>query len=463
MFRRSLLALTLALTIACGDDPEPEPASGSEPRRAPQQQRAPDSPALQFLPRLNEARGWTMEGDPQVIPAERLEGFLGHAAGIPQTYGALDASVGRYSSTGGRWATVTIFRYPDFVKAFGAYSATVPSHAKTVGIGNRGAAVPNNLTFWSGPYVVSITGGADPLSGASQASAATPPAPDPNPPDGAGDAPAEPEESAEYREGFGALANTVAERMPRAESLPAVFRFLPQRNMIEGSERFSAAPLFGQPALAGAFTAKFRSMGPPPPAPGTPAAIPRAGNPRQGDEQIITAAIIPTPDKQTAARVLASYRSFFARNGRLLDPVPNLGEENFIGEDKLAGRSVAFRLDRFVVVFNGYGEILEIRDLAIESAQRILNEIRQQLEALEEQEAELNEAQARGASRSRATRPQPQRSASPAATSTAPPTDSAAPPTSTQSPAPTSTQPPSPTSTQSPAQRPAPTSTQPLP
>ena len=410
--RPALLALVLAVLAACGGDPQPAEAPASPARKDEQSHRPPDSPALQFLPRLSEASGWTMQGDPEVVEGDRIRAYLDEASEVPATYGALDLSVGRYRSTGGRWATVTITRYPDFVKAFGAYSATIPPHAQPVGIGNRGATYNNTLTLWSGPYLASIVGGLE-RNAPTQATAASLPAPG-----GEADEPAVSDEEAARRAGFGALATTVAERMPRAESLPAVFRFLPQRALIPGSERFSAAPLFGQPALAGAFTAQYQSTTP---------------------DQKITAAIVPTPDKQTAARVLASYRTFFERNGRLLDPVPNLGEENFIGEDRLAGRSVAFRLDRFVVVFNGYGEILEIRDMSIEAAQRILNEIRQQLAALEKQEAEARGTTGTARPGTRPTQPAgpAEQPASPAQPAPVQPAPQSATPPETQPPAPT--------------------------
>lgn len=341
-----------------------------------------ESPALQFLPRLREAGAWELQGDPEVVAADQLESYLDWSAGIPSAYGALDATFARYSiPQQNRWASVRIVRYPDFVKAFGAYSSSVSESGRDVALGNRGAVTATSILFWSGPYVAQIMGDRPPL---------------PSPPDAtatAQDAPGEPEAPAASPEGvevdaaLAQLASSVAERMPKAEALPAVFRFMPQQRLIPGSEAFSAFPVLGQPILAGAFTARFQGE-----------------NPRTP----ITGVIVPTPDKQRAAQVLGQYRLFFERNGRLLDPVSNLGEENFVAEDRLAGRSVAFRLDRFVIIFNGYDDILLLRDLAIESASRILNEIRAQLQALEEQESAADSPAATGGPpQSGATAPRP--------------------------------------------------------
>ena len=82
---------------------------------------------------------------------------------------------------------------------------------------------------------------------------------------------------------------------------------------------------------------------------------------------------------QAAAQILNAYRALYMQNGRLLDPVPNLGEDNFTAEDKYLGRAVAFRIDRFVVAFNGYGSRQDLVDLATAADQKILGVIRKQL------------------------------------------------------------------------------------
>lgn len=403
---RLALPLLLAVAVLGGcrnSEAEQQPASPPAAQEQEARNQGPaESPALQFVPRLSEAKGWTLEGDPEVIPADGLENYFDTAARIPETYGALDTTVGRYISEEGHWANVRVTRYPDFVKAFGAYSSLLPESAQPVNLGNRGAAFGSQVLFWSGPYVVEIIGGVDPNPRTGQvaraALAQAGPAPNEDPADTT-PAGAPTARSPDDGPSFAELARAVAERMPEAEGLPAVFRFLPQRGLIPGSERFLADPPLGQPVLSGAFTAQYTTA--------------EEGRPP------ITAAIVPTPDKQTAARVLANYRRFFERNGRLLDPVPNLGEENFIGEDRFAGRSVAFRLDRFVVVFNGYDDVLLIRDLAIESAQRILNEIRRQLQALEE--AEKPAAARSGQRRPGTPAAAPQRRPQPAPAATPPP------------------------------------------
>jgi hypothetical protein len=95
--------------------------------------------------------------------------------------------------------------------------------------------------------------------------------------------------------------------------------------------------------------------------------------------------IVPSANKQAAAQILDAYRNLYIRNGKLLDPIPNLGEDNFTAEDKYLGRAVAFRLDRFVIAFNGYKDRQKLVDLAVATDTRILGSIRKQLVTAEKE------------------------------------------------------------------------------
>ena len=152
------------------------------------------------------------------------------------------------------------------------------------------------------------------------------------------------------------LAGSVADRMPAAPGKPAVFNFLPDNFRVPNSERYSAESGLGQSYLANSFQATFNVSG-----------------------DTIEGLVIPAANKNAAAQILNAYRSLFVRNGKLLDPVPNLGEDNFTAEDKYLGRTVAFRIDRFVVAFNGYKDRQHLVDLATLADQRILGTIRKQL------------------------------------------------------------------------------------
>ncbi|MHB0969675.1 MAG: DUF6599 family protein [Thermoanaerobaculia bacterium] len=286
-----------------------------------------ESPSMQFLPRQQEAAGWLLEEDPLVFPAEQIPTYLSRDARHFQLYDVVDLTVGSYRRVSGPgFASVEIFRFPDFVKAFGAYSSRRAAVVNYLDIGNESFVGPHSIHIWRGPFYVRIIGGG----------------------------------AANLIEPLKELASTVAEVMPEASGKPAVFNFLPAAMRVVNSERFLAEGAFGQPYLANAFVATFAA----------------------GDQQA-EGLILPAPSKKAAEAILAEYEAFFASNGRLLDPIPNLGEDNFTGEDRYQGRTIAFRIDRFVIAFKGYGDRDKLTELAIATDQRILGTIRAQLQSAE--------------------------------------------------------------------------------
>jgi hypothetical protein len=289
-----------------------------------------ESPSLQFLPRQEEVQGWRMQNDPIVIPANRLETYLDRDSSNFTRYEVLDATIGNYTATTSPsgFATVEIYRFPDFVKSFGAYSVRKEGPMQFLPIPNEAFQGKHSVHLWRGPFYVRVIGGGTP-------------------------------------EGFAALqrlVGRVAERMPPAPAKPAVFNFLPNDLRVPNSEKYSATSGFGLNLLANSFQASFNN----------------AGSTAQG-------LIIPAANKAAATRILDSYRNLYLNNGKLLDPIPNLGEDNFTAEDKFLGRAVAFRLDRFVIAFNGYEERQKLVELAIATDAKILGSIRKQLVTADKQ------------------------------------------------------------------------------
>lgn len=286
-----------------------------------------DSPSLQFLPRQQEAQGWQLEEDPIVIPANRLESYLGQDATHFAAYEVLDATVGHYTAVGGNgFATVEIFRFPDFVKAFGAYSTRKTANAQFLAVSNEAFAAKHSIHLWRGPFYVRVTGSGGPA--------------------------------------LVALMSFLAERMPEAPAHPAVFNFFPVDVRVANSERYSATSGFGQTLLGNSFQATFNAGGLP-----------------------VEGLIIPAANTQAATAILNHYRSLYLRNGKLLDSIQNLGEDNFTAEDRYLGRAVAFRIDRFVIAFNGYTDRQKLVDLAAATDARILGTIRKQLVSADKEAA----------------------------------------------------------------------------
>lgn len=265
------------------------------------------------------------------MPGDRLGTYMGAAAPDFTRYELIDVTAGKYASTTGPgFAIVEIFRFPDFVKAFGAYSMRKEAARAFVPINNEGYVSKYAVHIWRGPFYIRVTGGAQ-----------------------------------NAFEALTSLGSFVAERMPAAPAKPAVFNFFPVDVRVPNSERYAADKGFGQAILGNSFQASFNIAG-----------------------DIMEGLIIPSANKAAAAKILDAYRALYVRNGKLLDPIPNLGEDNFTAEDRYLGRAVAFRIDRFVIAFNGYKERQKLVDLAIATDARILNSIRRQLvQAAEEAEA----------------------------------------------------------------------------
>ncbi|HVT44878.1 MAG TPA: DUF6599 family protein [Thermoanaerobaculia bacterium] len=319
-----LILLVATLLNGC-NRMQPRPPASDRNEEPAVSVTAIDSPSMQFLPRLGQAPGWRLENDPLVYPAEHLRSYLDAEARYFLLYEVIDVTVGHYARAGAEgFATVQIFRFPDFVKAFGAYSSRRKAVVEILDISNEAFLGPRSIHIWRGPFYVRIIGGGS---------------------EGTIDA-------------MKALAGSVVTQMPAAPSRPAVFSFLPDEWRVPHSERFEAEAGLGHPVLKGAFAAEFDLGG-----------------------QRIDGIVIPAPNKATATRILDELRSFFVTNGRLLDQVTNLGEDNFTAEDRTFGRTAAFRIDRFVVAFRGYGDRQQLIDLAIGTEQRILGSIRRQLQS----------------------------------------------------------------------------------
>lgn len=245
-------------------------------------------------------------------------------------YELIDVTAGKYVATANPgFATVEIFRFPDFVKAFGAYSMRKEAARRFLPISNEGYVSKYAVHVWRGPFYIRVTGGAPDAFTA-----------------------------------LTTLASFVAERMPAAAAKPAVFGFFPTDTRVPNSERYAADSGFGQALLGNSFQASFNVGG-----------------------EIMEGLIIPAANKATAAKILDLYRALYVRNGKLLDPIQNLGEDNFTAEDKYLGRAVAFRIDRFVIAFNGYKDRQKLIELAAATDARILGSIRKQL-VRADQEAE---------------------------------------------------------------------------
>src|SRR5258708_21919152 len=144
-----LLALGVTLAFAACDGKRAVVHTTPKPRAEEFSCTAIESRSLQFLPRQEEAAPWRLDEDPIVIPGDRLANYLDQDAARFQQYGALDLTAGKYTSLDGQgFATVEIFRFPDFVKAFGAYSMRKGPTIKYLPLQNESFATAHAIHIW---------------------------------------------------------------------------------------------------------------------------------------------------------------------------------------------------------------------------------------------------------------------------------------------------------------------------
>ena len=128
-----------------------------------------------------------------VVPGDRIGTYLGADGEHFARYEVIDLTSGKYLALDNQgFATVEIFRFPDFVKAFGAYSMRKEAARTFLPIENEAYVSKFAVHLWRGPFYVRVTGGA-----------------------------------ANAFQSLTTLASFVAERMPAAPSKPAVFNFFP--------------------------------------------------------------------------------------------------------------------------------------------------------------------------------------------------------------------------------------------
>lgn len=310
---------------------------------------------MRYLPRDEDIEGWRLTSDPRVYIGPRARRWLAGGAAPFLDYGLVDLTVGRYESeVGNKVATVELFRFPDFVQAFGAWTGQRGGDIETVDLGNSAFTTDESIQVWKGPFFIRVIELAAPSSGPT--------------PDSGTQTVADSDDSSDETEPAGqgsieTLTRVVLEDIPAAAGTPAVLGFLPSTNRIPGTEKYSVREGLGVTYLGNSFTVDY--------------ALPSGSR--------VTGLALPSPGKGVATQILEAYKSFFERNGRVLDAVPNLGEDNFTAEDQYRGRVVALRIDRFVVIFQGFAEMPELQALAIESDRRILDAIRGALARAEEE------------------------------------------------------------------------------
>jgi len=273
---------------------------------------SPRSPSVQLFAALPP--GWSLSLGPTVTEAAELERAVDRDAPYFRDFGVVDVTTATLDA-GGPPISVELFRFPDPAHAFGAW-ARRRNHgvARTVQIGDAAYLGRSALHVWKGTYYARLFGPAADESGLEQA------------------------------------AGSILAGVAAAEGLPPEFDMLSAASRVPSSESIRVHGGFGQPYLAGAFEARYR----------------RNGIDFEG-------LAFRARDARSAAEALDDYRTLYGVNGKLFDPIPGLGEESFSGEDRLLGRTVAFRRGRWLVAYRGFCDIAPLVAASRDSDSAIRN------------------------------------------------------------------------------------------
>jgi len=252
--------------------------------------------------------GWTLEGSPRIVSPDSLEAYLGQDASHYRLFGLLDLVVSNYvNPPEGLEVTVEVFRFDGATNAFGAYSTNRPEDATTMKLGDGAWLGRYAIHVLSDRYLLRVIG------------------------------------SKEQTSTVVRLVEDFAARIPTTGHPPEPLNIFPTENRIAESERFVRGPAFGQNYLRASWLVDYQV----------------------GDSHI-EALLHEAGGESTVAERLARYRQFFETNGRLLDPIPGLGDESFTGEDRLIGRAVVWRIGQELVAIQGIAPISDLERLARE-------------------------------------------------------------------------------------------------
>ncbi len=168
------------------------------------------APISGLLPASGEVKGWVSEETPQVFEGDGLFKYMDGGAEIYKEYGFGRLAVREYRNAAGRSIVVEVFEMSGDAGAFGIFTFKSAAEGKSVDMGFEGQLAEYYLNFWSGKYLVTVTGQ---------------------------------EEDAETLAGVESLGRAVASRVGRAGNRPAVAGLLPQKRMTPWSLRYILGPV----------------------------------------------------------------------------------------------------------------------------------------------------------------------------------------------------------------------------
>jgi hypothetical protein len=111
-----------------------------------------------FLPGDGAAPGWSRDGDPQEYVGEDLFSYIDGGAEIYREYGFRRVVLQDYKNASGRSVSLEIFEMETSAAAYGIFTFKRSGKGKTVPLGSDAELEDYYLNFWTGRFLVTLTG-----------------------------------------------------------------------------------------------------------------------------------------------------------------------------------------------------------------------------------------------------------------------------------------------------------------
>ena len=181
-----------------------------------------------LLPGDGAVLGWNRADPPEFYGPENLWDCINGAAVLYLDYGFRSLVTLHYTTAdGGSTASIEIYRMESPLHAFAIYAAERSPKDGFIYVGVQGYQGDNVLNFWKGPYYTKLSSY---------------------------------KTSNEEKGILRKLADIVANRIPGQYADPEAFRYFPEQNRVDGSERYIPKNFLGHPFFKGGYHVNYQGQ-----------------------------------------------------------------------------------------------------------------------------------------------------------------------------------------------------------
>ena len=272
-----------------------------------------------MFPSWRPGPGWRSEGQPAVYVPSDLYDYIDGQAELYLSYGFQRLVTGTFvnSAAPDEFIVADVYDMGGKLNAFGIYSIYEDEDRISLDVGAAGLRGDRFFALYKGPYFVLITA-----------------------------------ETADQTAGE-RLVRLIAGSIPGDTDPPPELRYLPEKDLIQGTLTYTPEGVFGYDFLPRGIEGRYQTARSP-----------------------IALFVVFCSSEPDASTALKRYRAYIEQEGASPTPVDGSGEEGFFGEEPYHGGLMVVRSGRFLV---------GARDLSEPSGPRVAEErVREILERIQE-------------------------------------------------------------------------------